>query len=128
VGGGDWHQRVGWGRDTQRREDSTMCRHAAKCREPGGSRASRSPGPPRAGRDRCRAAAAAAAPAPAPPAAILASVVICVGFAAGTNYSKESKFRKLNAAKDDIAVGCRGRGRRCIRLGWSAGRAGGNRS
>jgi hypothetical protein len=40
-----------------------------------------------------------------PPAAILASVVICVGFAAGTNYSKESKFRRLNAAKDDVAVG-----------------------
>ncbi|KAI8463798.1 MAG: hypothetical protein J3K34DRAFT_526699 [Monoraphidium minutum] len=37
-------------------------------------------------------------------AAILASVAICVGFAAGTNYSKESKFRRLNSTKDDVPV------------------------
>ena len=47
-------------------------------------------------------------------AAILASVAICVGFAAGTNYSKEAKFRRLNAAKDDVRV-------RALRGGREAG-------
>ncbi len=37
--------------------------------------------------------------------AILATVAVCVGVTAGTNYQKESKFRALSALNDDIKVG-----------------------
>lgn len=44
-------------------------------------------------------------------AAILASVAICAGVTAVTNYQKEEKFRQLNRLKEDVPVrGAEGRG------------------